>query len=67
MSEQQRSWLALVIGVAIAALLAELSSVRNVALVGIGGGAIGYAIWNSLPPTRRRGPPRYWRGRAYWD
>ncbi len=71
-ADATRSWLALVLvvgGYAIGvALWSELELGRDLAqLAGVVGAAAGYGAWRLIPPPTRRGPPRYWRGRAYWD
>lgn len=71
-SDQTRSWLALVLVVAGyalgSAIVTELGVGAALAqLAGLVGGGAGYALWRLIPSPSRRGPPRYWRGRAHWD
>lgn len=65
--DEMRAWASLALGVAVIALLVAAVPLVPPAFAGILGIAAGYAIWLLLPPSRRRGPPKYWRGRAHWD
>lgn len=68
MTDERWSIIALFVGMAVASALAvafDLGPGDSV-LVAIVGAGIGYAIRRGFRPTRR-GPPKYWRGRAYRD
>lgn len=66
-SDESRAWASLALGIAAVAALDTLVPVIPRELAGLVGTALGYAIWRLVPPSGRRGPPKYWRGRAHWD
>ncbi len=70
-TDELRSWLALVLvaaGWAAGVGLGDQLSLGGLEpLLPPLGAAAGYGLWRIIPAARRRGPPKYWRGRAYWD
>lgn len=65
--EVRAAWIALLLGVGIVAVLGTALDLPLDGLLGVLGAAAGYGLYRLLPRPPRRGPPKYWRGRAYWD
>ena len=65
-SDERVAWIALLVGTAAASLLGVALSLPAI-LVGPLAAAAGYLAWSFLPRPPRRGGPKYWRGRQYWD
>ncbi len=67
MDAEARAWIGLVVGVTLVAAIESLLGPVPAGFSGPLAAAAGYAAWRLIPPPPRRGPPKYWRGRAHWD